>query len=112
AQPAGRHRFLASLIFYLFSASLTRRAMLILPRFSEVNFYIIYKKMLELIREPWPWYTSGLVITLVMVLLLFFGKSFGFSSNFRIICAACGAGKTIDFFDFNWRAQTWNLVFL
>ena len=68
--------------------------------------------MFDLIREPWPWYTSGLVIVLVMVLLLFFGKSFGFSSNFRTICAACGAGKAVKFFDFDWRAQTWNLVFL
>lgn len=68
--------------------------------------------MLELIKQPWPWYTSGMAIVLVMVLLLFFGKSFGFSSNFRTICAACGAGKKVKFFDFNWKAQTWNLMFL
>lgn len=68
--------------------------------------------MLELIKQPWPWYTSGAVIALVMVLLLFFGKSFGFSSNLRVICSACGAGKRVRFFDFNWRAQTWNLLFL
>ena len=68
--------------------------------------------MLELIKQPWPWYTSGIVIVLVMAILLFFGKSFGFSSNFRTICAACGAGKSVKFFDFNWKAQTWNLMFL
>jgi uncharacterized protein len=68
--------------------------------------------MLELLRQPWPWYTSGAVIALVMVVLLFFGKSFGVSSNLRTICAACGAGKRVGFFDFNWRAQTWNLLFL
>src|SRR5688572_27570468 len=68
--------------------------------------------MLELIKQPWPWYTSGIVIVLVMAILLFFGKSFGFSSNFRTICAACGAGKNVKFFDFNWKAQTWNLMFL
>ncbi len=68
--------------------------------------------MLELIRQPWPWYTSGAVIAFVMVVLLFFGKSFGFSSNLRTICSACGAGKHVKFFDFNWRAQTWNLLFL
>ncbi len=49
---------------------------------------------------------------MVMVLLLFFGKSFGFSSNFRVICAACGAGRQVPFFRFNWKAQTWNLLFL
>ncbi|WP_205503400.1 YeeE/YedE family protein [Rufibacter psychrotolerans] len=68
--------------------------------------------MLEILRQPWPWYVSGPVIALVMVLLLFFGKSFGFSSNFRVLCAACGAGKRVSFFDFDWRAQGWNLLFL
>ncbi|WP_439882300.1 YeeE/YedE family protein [Pontibacter sp. MBLB2868] len=68
--------------------------------------------MLELLSQPWPWYTSGILIALVMVLLLFFGKSFGFSSNLRVICAACGAGKHTKFFDFDWRAQSWNLLFV
>ena len=68
--------------------------------------------MMELLSQPWPWYTSGAVIALVMVLLLFFGKAFGFSSNLRTICAACGAGRRVKFFDFDWRAQTWNLLFL
>ncbi len=47
-----------------------------------------------------------------MVLLLFFGKSFGFSANLHTICSACGAGKKVKFFDFDWRSQTWNLLFL
>lgn len=64
------------------------------------------------ITEPWPWYVSGLIITLVMGILLFFGKSFGFSGNFRTICSACGAGKTASFFDFNWKRQRWNLFFM
>ncbi|ALI97898.1 YeeE/YedE family protein [Rufibacter tibetensis] len=68
--------------------------------------------MIEFISQPWPWYVSGAVIALVMVLLLFFGSSFGFSSNFRIICAACGAGKRVPFFKFDWKAQSWNLLFL
>ncbi|MBK0402637.1 YeeE/YedE family protein [Adhaeribacter sp. BT258] len=68
--------------------------------------------MLDLLKQPWPWYTSGIVIFLVMASLLFFGKSFGFSSNFRTLCAACGAGKKVKFFDFNWKAQIWNLMFL
>jgi len=68
--------------------------------------------MLELIREPWPWYISGAVIALVMIMLIFFGKSFGFSSNFRTICAITGAGKQCEFFEFDWKAQRWNLLFL
>ncbi len=68
--------------------------------------------MLEFLSQPWPWYTSGIVIAFVMVLLLFFGKSFGVSANLRTICSACGAGKQVKFFDFDWRSQTWNLLFL
>ncbi len=60
----------------------------------------------------WPWYVSGLLIVTVMALLLFFGKSFGFSSNFRTICAACGADKASKFFDFDWKSQLWNILFL
>lgn len=68
--------------------------------------------MLELIRQPWPWYVSGILIAVIMVLLIFFGKTFGFSSNLRIICAACGAGRYSSFFDFKWKEQKWSLLFL
>jgi len=47
-----------------------------------------------------------------MFFLLYFGQSFGFSANLRTICAAAGLGKKTNFFDFNWKTQIWNLVFL
>ncbi|TCD00948.1 YeeE/YedE family protein [Pedobacter psychroterrae] len=62
--------------------------------------------------QPWPWYASGLAISAIMLLLIFFGKSFGFSSNLRNICSMMGAGKRVKFFDFDWKAQRWNLLFL
>ncbi|TDE09178.1 YeeE/YedE family protein [Dyadobacter psychrotolerans] len=68
--------------------------------------------MLEFIRQPWPWYISGFAISLIMVMLLYFGKSFGFSSNLRTICTMSGAGKKVKFFDFDWRKEIWNLLFL
>jgi uncharacterized membrane protein YedE/YeeE len=68
--------------------------------------------MLEFLMSPWPWWFSGIIIASVMFLMLFFGKSFGFSSNLRTICSIAGAGKRVKFFDFDWRSQTWNLVFL
>lgn len=68
--------------------------------------------MLELIRQPWPWYVSGSAIAFIMILLLFYGKSFGFSSNLRTMCTIAGAGKRVKFFDFDWRSQSWNLLFL
>ena len=68
--------------------------------------------MLEFIQQPWTWYVSGIIIALILFLMLFFGQSFGFSSNLRTMCAIAGAGKKVKFFDFNWRTQIWNLVFL
>lgn len=68
--------------------------------------------MLELIQQPWPWYVSGAIIAGIMFVLIFFGQSFGFSANLRTICAAAGGGKKVKFFDFNWKSQLWNLVFL
>ncbi|MGZ5188854.1 MAG: YeeE/YedE family protein, partial [Kaistella sp.] len=68
--------------------------------------------MLDIIKETWSWWASGILIAGIMFLLLFFGQSFGFSSNLRTICSAAGCGKSVQFFDFNWRSQIWNLVFL
>ncbi|WP_424960918.1 YeeE/YedE family protein [Ekhidna sp.] len=67
---------------------------------------------MEFIYEPWPWYVAGPLIAFIMLSLLLSGKRFGLSSNLRSMCAVMGAGKHCDFFDFNWRAQSWNLVFV
>lgn len=64
------------------------------------------------LTQSWSWWFSGMVISAIMFLLLFFGKSFGFSANLRTICAACGAGNHVSFFKFNWKSQIWNLIFL
>jgi len=68
--------------------------------------------MLEFIKQPWPWYISGFAIAFIMVALLYFGKSFGFSSNLRTICSMVGAGKKVKLFDFDWKKERWNLFFL
>lgn len=68
--------------------------------------------MVEFLTQSWSWWFSGLVISSIMFVLLFFGQSFGFSSNLRTICAAAGAGSRVSFFNFNWKTQVWNLVFL
>lgn len=62
------------------------------------------------IFDPWPWYISGPLLTLVMVILLMIGKRFGMSSNLRTLCTICGADKAADFFKFDWKAQRWNLI--
>ena len=68
--------------------------------------------MRELITQTWSWWFSGAMIAGIMFFLLYFGQSFGFSSNLRTICAAAGLGKKTKFFDFKWKTQIWNLVFL
>ncbi|TYP74244.1 YeeE/YedE family protein [Aquimarina intermedia] len=62
------------------------------------------------IFQPWPWYVSGPLIALVMIVLLLIGKNFGMSSNLRTMCTLCGADKAADFFKFDWKAQRWNLI--
>lgn len=68
--------------------------------------------IIETLSQPWPWYVSGIMIAGIMVTLLFFGKSFGFSSNLRTLCTMAGAGKANSFFNFDWKQQSWNLFFL
>lgn len=63
-------------------------------------------------NDPWPWYVAGPLIAFVMFALIYFGKTFGVSSNFRAVCSMVGAGRCADFFKFDWRANKWNFVFL
>jgi uncharacterized protein len=68
--------------------------------------------MLEFIKQPWPWYVAGPLIGLIVPALLLIGnKSFGISSSFRHICAACMPAK-IPFFDYSWKKEQWNLFFV
>lgn len=68
--------------------------------------------MLELIKQPWPWYAGGLFVGLTVPALLLIGnKSFGISSSLRHICAACIPGN-ISFFQYNWKKEAWNLFFV
>ena len=67
---------------------------------------------MNILLDPWPWYVAGPLITLVVFLLFYFGKKFGVSSNLESLCAIGGAGKFVDFFNFDWRKNGWNLLFV
>ena len=68
--------------------------------------------MLETIKEPWPWYVAGPLIGLIVPFLLIIGnKTFGISSSLRHVCAAIIPSK-IPFFQYNWKKEAWNLVFV
>ena len=68
--------------------------------------------IIEFISQPWHWAVSGAGIVFVMFLLLWFGGEFGVSSNLRTLVAMGGAGSHCQFFDFKWKNQVWNLVFI
>ncbi len=67
---------------------------------------------MDFLLEPWPWYVAGPLITLIMFFLFYYGKKFGISSNLETICNIGGAGKIVDFFKFDWKKNSWNLLFL
>lgn len=70
----------------------------------------VKKNNMEIIFLTWPWYVSGFIIGLVMLALIFFGRTFGMSSNLRSLCSIAGAGKVSSFFAFDWKSQQWNLA--
>ncbi len=68
--------------------------------------------LIELIKQPWPWYVAGPLIGLMVPTLLIFGnKTFGISSSLRHVCAACVPSK-IPFFSYDWKKEVWNLFFV
>jgi uncharacterized protein len=67
--------------------------------------------MLELLKQPWHWSISGILIGLTVPLLLLLGnKNFGISSSLRHICAAI-IPANISFFKYDWKKESWNLFF-
>jgi uncharacterized membrane protein YedE/YeeE len=68
--------------------------------------------IVDLLKEPWPWYVSGPLIGISVPLLLIFGnKMLGISSSLRHACAAV-APFNIQFLKYNWKAEMWNLFFV
>jgi len=68
--------------------------------------------MIELIKQPWPWYVGGVFIGLTVPALLILGnKHFGISANLRHACAAC-LPANIKFFKYDWKKEIWNFFFV
>ena len=65
---------------------------------------------MNILFQTWSWYVSGFLIGMIMLCLIYFGKTFGMSSNLRSLCAMTGVGNKVSFFDFDWKAQRWNLA--
>lgn len=68
--------------------------------------------MIEFLKQPWAWYIAGPLIGLTVPALLLLGnKTLGISSSLRHVCAAC-IPSNIPFFNYNWKKEAWNLVFV
>ena len=65
---------------------------------------------MEFLYGTWHWAISGLFIGLIMLVLIYFGKAFGMSSNLRTMCSMAGAGKHSSFFVLDWKEQKWSLA--
>lgn len=72
--------------------------------------FVLKSNNMEILYLTWPWYVSGFVIGLIMLALIYFGRTFGMSSNLRSLCSIAGAGKVTSFFAFDWKSQQWNLA--
>jgi uncharacterized membrane protein YedE/YeeE len=68
--------------------------------------------MMEILRQPWPWYIAGAIVGLTVPALLLLGnKHFGISANLRHACAAC-LPANIKFFKYDWKKEIWNFFFV
>lgn len=65
---------------------------------------------MDFLFQTWHWSVAGFLIAIIMLMLNYFGKVFGMSSNLRTLCTIAGAGRCSDFFRFDAKAQFWNLL--
>lgn len=76
-----------------------------------MNYYICIKTyFMDFLFQTWHWSVAGFLIAIIMLMLNYFGKVFGMSSNLRTLCTIAGAGRCSDFFRFDAKAQFWNLL--
>lgn len=68
--------------------------------------------MIDFISQGWHWSISGAMIVVVMFLLKYLGERFGISTSFQTMCSVSGAGRFADYFKYDWKSQSWLLVFV
>ena len=68
---------------------------------------------MEFFSGPWPWYVTGPLIGLtVPLMLLLLNKPFGISGTLRDACAMCFSATSIKSFQYDWRKNPLNLLFV
>ena len=79
---------------------------------STLCHKILTMEIIELIKQPWPWYIAGPLVGLTVPALLILGnKNFGISANLRHACAVC-LPSNISFFKYDWKKEIWNMFFV
>ena len=65
----------------------------------------------DFLYGPWPWYITGPAIGFIYFALYFVGKRFGVSGTIKAGCSMLGAGKKVEYFNFDWKKESWNMLF-
>ena len=69
-------------------------------------------QFLEMMSAPWHWAVSGAAIAAIVFLLTWMGKALAISLSFRNLCTLAGAAKVSEFFQVDWKKETWRMVFV
>lgn len=64
------------------------------------------------LRQPWHWAFSGAMISSLVFLMTWMGKSFGVSTSFNNLCTVAGAGKVTPFFKTDLKQHFWRFAFV
>ena len=67
---------------------------------------------MQFLQQPFQWYIAGPLIAINLFLLLYFGQRFGLSTSLKITCAASGAGTKVPFFKYDWKKESWLLIYI
>lgn len=67
---------------------------------------------MSFLQAPFPWYVAGPLIAVNLFLLLYFGQRFGISTSMKTTCAALGAGSKVPFFSYDWKKESWLLIYV
>lgn len=68
--------------------------------------------MIDFISQAWHWSVSGVMIVVVIFFLKYLGERFGISTSFQTMCSLGGAGRFADYFKYDWKTQSWLIVFV
>lgn len=67
---------------------------------------------MSFLQQPFAWYIAGPLIAVNLFLLWYFGQRFGISTCMKATCSALGAGKKTPFFNYNWKNDSWLMVYV